>query len=62
MKPGDKVKLKQYEWNTQFVNPEFIVWLYSHKDKVFKVEKVDGNACKLVRVNFWISKDFLEVI
>ena len=39
---------------------EFEKWIDAHEDRTFYIERVLGNAAKLSKVGFWITKDFLK--
>lgn len=55
---GDKVKfMKHYR---RIVCDEMKKYIEEHKDRIYTVEKTDGDCVKLYRVGFWISNDLLE--
>jgi hypothetical protein len=60
MQQFDKVKLNLNY--TRILNDSMKEWMAEHKDIIFKVEKISDETVKLYKVDFWITKDLLEVI
>ena len=60
MKINSLVKIKNDSWNNKYINISFRKWLIEHKNKIFKIEKIVQNAIKLYKVDFWITKEYLN--
>lgn len=45
----------------EYITPIMQEWLENHKDKIFRVEKIENNLCKLIGIRFLIDEKLLEV-
>lgn len=55
-------KVKVVNNKNKILNDSMKDWIEDHKDQVFKIERILGEAVKLYKVDFWLTIDLLEEV